>query len=50
MQNYTLLLDDVMEEHTQALFLCVSVCGQNGRSGSKGVTGKAADEGVGDAL
>lgn len=26
MQNYTLLLDDVMEEHTQALFLCVSVC------------------------
>lgn len=26
MQSYTLLLDDVMEEHTQALFLCVSVC------------------------
>lgn len=46
-RNCTLFLDDVMEEHPQTLFLCVV---RTGRSGKKGVTGKGADEGVGDGI
>lgn len=50
MRNYTLYLDDVMEEHTQTSFVCVCVWLEQGRSGEKGVTGKGADEGVKDGI